>query len=208
MNNPNKHQDEFWEQIADYEENLMDIEQRVSFEQRLLEDGSLREMLYSWRVTIQSAKEWYETPAKGKNRIDSLPIPSFSKQKSAPQWYRWLSKAAIFVVGFGLGIYVEKEIGLWYNSPKQPAIHSQSQEKTSVTGVNRELHNNSDVSGQQNESKEIESKPSEITAFNAPHYTQQADGKFVIETKMQKSGAQAVLIVDGNFELPKNKQVQ
>ena len=208
MNNPNRHHDELWEQIAAYEENQMDASQKISFETQLCADSSLRKMLDSWRITMQSAKDWYDIPVKGDDRIDSLPIPFLSRPKPVPQWYRWLSKAAIFVVGFGLGICVEKGIGMWSNSPKQPAMHSQSQPDSDNSRANQVITVRPDKVEQPAESKEIESKPAGATGSVEPRYTQQSDGRLVIETKMQKSGSQAVWIVDGNFKLSQNNSVQ
>lgn len=199
-------QDELWEQVSAYCDGEMSGEERAAFERRMAEDDVLRQMAQSWRETMEAAKEWQHTPAPGEERVDSLPIPSLVRKPIRPLWRR-LAAAALFVAGFGLGLLAQREMNV-LDEAKRPVISGPELPEKAAMIPTKQTQIPEESNPQVQIIKEENTNRPKVTKASDPIVTQQEDGRIIIETTMQNSGARVVWIVDSGFRLPSENGVR
>jgi len=192
-------QDERWEQVAAYCESEMSEEERIAFDRRITECDELRQMMQSWRETMEEVREWHNATAPSEERVDSLPIPSFVRKQYRPIWRR-LAAAALFIAGFGLGLLAQREMNVLDEISKKAIVRPETTEKAAV--VDSEPTRTPPESFPQNcENEQTKINSPLVTQANKPIVTQQDDGRLVIETTSNQSGVRMVWIVDSGFQL-------
>jgi len=182
-----------WDEIASYMEGAMSNEERVAFEQRLAEDASLRSGLQSWREAMDAAQQWVEAKAPGVERVEALAIPTMPRhpitlnRPSRLASWRKYAAAALFIIGFGLGMLTQKEISM-VEPPRQ--LNHESNQTT--------IKQPSPIATPR--VKPSHPSQPEVALHDEPTFTRQEDGKVIIETTLHDSGARATWIVDGSFQ--------
>lgn len=213
LKNPNEQEQA---QIHSYLAGEMTAEQAAAFERRMRADEALRRHTEEWRQAIAAARDWVESEAPGVERVDSLPIPSVSRATLAKDFplrlpqaarraslWRWVAVAAVFLAGFVVG---------HLSQPKPPAGDRERptagiQEPTvQITGEGQRETGpmRAQVPARLADLPEP-ARPSHPERTRPARFTSEDNGRLLIETTLQGSGARAIWVVDGNFELTQSK---
>ena len=187
------------DRIAAYVDGEMTSDEAAAFERRMETDEALRRDVEQWREAIEAARHWMAADAPGVERVAALKVPSVAGRRSSAARparvltirsvaWRGIAAAAIFVAGLYVGQMTQRAA----TAPDRdgtkirPAQHVTRPEKTQPT---------------QGESTRPEKVEGKIAGLSAQHYTRDENGRLVIETTLKGSGAQALWVVDGGFQL-------
>jgi hypothetical protein len=197
-------------QIAAYFDGEMTPEQAAAFESRMQTDEALRREVEQWREALEAVGEWMAMDAPGVERVATLAIPSVAGKQYAddtakrvvfprkePVWLfrfrplAWgsLAAAVIFVAGFYVG---QMTHGGAVPLPGDRADSQAFQNEVKPTPTPSERQ---------------PSERGQIEAAGVPvqRYTDEL-GRLVVETTLQGSGARALWVVDGKFQLAQSLQ--
>jgi len=192
------------DQIVAYLNGELTPEETVAFERRIETDGALCRQVEQWREALEAARDWMRSDAPGVERVADLAIPSVASKPRAdaakrsifsrkepvrPFSFRslaWagLAAAAIFFAGFSLGQMAQRPTGL---SPGSGATGAAVQQTTKPTPT-------------PSEQQHPDRGQIELAGVPAQRYTDE-QGRLVVETTLQGSGARALWVVDGKFQL-------
>ncbi len=189
MDESRKNNNVQWDAIASYMDGDMGNDERTAFERRLAEDAALRHDLQSWRDAMEAAQQWFDDDAPGVERVAALAVPTMPRLDKPFRFASWrkYAAAALFIVGFGLGMLTQKEIN-FVEPPRQ--LNHDSNQTT--------IKQPSPIATPRVQPPH-QSQP-ELALNDEPTFTRQEDGKVIIETTLHDSGARATWIVDGSFQ--------
>lgn len=197
--------------ILSYLSGEMPPDEQKRFECRVAGDQNLREELEQWRAAYGLARDWADEPVPGIERAEQLAVPQLAPtQKPAarivdvrPRRVLWqvFAAAALFAAGFvlgnmsGFGTHTGATTPALKNSDAaqvQPLAPVQPP-ASSVEPTRTPLPEDADQ-GVAVEKEQPSQPPS-------PLYMKQENGRVLVETTLKQSGARAMWVVDGRFQL-------
>lgn len=188
------------DQIAAYCDGEMTPDEATAFERRMQSDAALRRDVEQWREALDAARDWMATEAPGTDRAARLEVPAVAHRAKAAikparivsvfsrSWLRHgLAAAAIFLAGVYFGFELKGGT---------PAPSS------GVTGAPPGQISPEPVQTAPAPIGHPEPAPAEREVAVLPNqrYTDE-HGRLVVETTLKGSGARALWVVDGKFQL-------
>ncbi|HUT24944.1 MAG TPA: hypothetical protein VM492_11420 [Sumerlaeia bacterium] len=184
------------ERIAAFLSGAMPEKEAAEFERRLRDDAALAREVEVWRQALAEARDWLHADPPGAERAADLEIPTVSdagrasEGRSRRSWAtvaplrsataRALAAAALFFGGVLVGALAPRAERLGPGG-----------ERTLTAPV-------------ETVSQPAGREPSQAEARRSPEpwrYVETQNGRVIIETTLQGSGARAVWVVDGKFRL-------
>jgi len=199
--NPENRED----QIAAYLDGELAPEQAAAFESRMQSDAALRRDVEQWREALEAARDWMAAEAPGMERAARLLAPSVAPRNGSaikparvlslalrPLLRRGLAAAAIFVAGFCFGLELKS---------RTPAPNG------GLSGAPPGIVRPEPVNATPTPSAPGPPAATEREAAGLPNqrYTDE-HGRLVVETTLKGSGARALWVVDGKFQLAQFSQ--
>ena len=196
----------------------------AAFEEQMRGDEALRREVTAWREALAAAQEWFEAEPPGVARADALPIPSLAppvtsehviaigerlrigrRRASGARVRFWamqaLAAAAVFVIGFAIG----------HRAPA-PAASSTTDRSVTLTGAGSQISAPPasvalPASTQSIPVQPVAEEPAqspEPENFPPIETAREENGRVIIETTLRGSGARALWVVDGSFQVAGN----
>jgi len=194
-------------------------EASVFFQERMKQNPDLVSELNAYREALAAGKEWLESEAPGADRVETLPIPALDSasvlplsespvhrlHKSFAFWRRIAATAAVFAVGFLIGLYVQKESPILNESHSRPHLALPKERQEESTGVIQTGQVQPTPRPSDTKEKPVPPESQGVTSRLAllpdEKRTREENGKMIIETTLKASGIRAIWVVDGNFEV-------
>jgi anti-sigma factor RsiW len=200
-------------EIAAYVCGDMEANEAAQFERRMDSDERLRREVEEWRKAFAAAEEWAGSEPPGIERAEQIKVPALPIRRTEQLRHVLaslrtgrrprLATAVVFVAGFVLGALMFR----------QPAPLPSQREGTPVEPPVTVTAEQEETGVPLEDEKAVESKPPEpteprqettetrVAAVSQPRYVTQEDGRVIVETTLQRSGARVVMVVDGGFQI-------
>lgn len=168
----------------------MTAEERSAFEACLRDDAALREELASLLQAREEARDWFDQPAPGEERVEDLRVPRISathrRVRATGVLVRVAAAILLFAAGFSLGMQ-RRDAATGQTSV--PLVASPG--TTPVTVATPATESPSPTSLPEPEPPET---PATISAT-------EENGRVIVQTILRSSGTRATWIVDGGFQI-------
>lgn len=215
--------------IAAYVCGDLDEAARAVVERRMAKEPAFRREVEEWMRTLDTAREWMDAPPPGIEKVAGLSIPPLpllpaktparrvAKRPSVIQSRRpvrtwalqWLTAAALFLLGLFTGRWLFPA-GPALESPHSiPAAHDMQAAPAPLPSpgtVSPSVKRPAAIPP-----AAVPNKPAPVMqsdaasgrrAPSAPvRSVREANGRLIVESTLASTGAQAVWVVDGNFQL-------
>lgn len=217
------------ELIAAYVCGDLDEAGRAAVEHRMAEEPEFRGEVQKWMRTLDAARAWLYDPPPGIEKVSELPMPALpalaeqlparavvtmppvtQSRRRARGWaVRWLTAAALFLLGLFTGRWL-LPAGPALESPHSiPAAHDMQAAPAPLPSpgtVSPSVKRPAAIPP-----AAVPNKPAPVMqsdaasgrrAPSAPvRSVREANGRLIVESTLASTGAQAVWVVDGNFQL-------
>jgi len=185
------------EQINAYLLGDMDEQERISFEQELSNNPELQAEMECMQDTLVHMQSSLEADAPGSARVAQLQAPMLKQCVSSSAWLKRLAVAALFVLGFGLGLWVQKESNLLGSAFAGSTVVE--------TEINKETSSNPTLAEatptpQPKDSPQADQSKPRFAKLSERIRTREQNERLIIETN------QSYWIVDGRFQFDENDE--
>ncbi len=195
MKNPPNEMESF-ERACAYISGDLSSEEIQSFEREMENDSTLRKLVEEARQVIVETRGWLQSEPPGLEQVEALAMPrpsSVPRRSVFPTWRRFAT-AAVFIIGFFLGGFAQKEASMMDRFGTlftAPGVSNPSETGDQSSGISGESIQH-DTPLQPSKDSTIKSYPADRSPI---HHAREENGRLIIET------ACAVWVVDGNFDL-------
>ena len=179
--------------ILAYLDGDMSPAETAAFERRMQTDDTLRRSVQQYHDTLGAARDWMEADPPGVERIAQLTVPPVSPRHARggkahivsvhPHIWQGFAAAAIFVAGVLVGHMFQANAKPDHPVITVPPVTTQATPQVTPAPVKPQP---------QNEDRQLAAAP--------PRYTDEK-GVIVVETTLKGSGARALWVIDGGFQL-------